>query len=178
MTDEFFFDTDCLSSFLIVGQTNLITELYGGKIILPKQVYKELSHPSVRILKSQTDTLKRDKQILVESIETDTEEWDLYYKLTHEPDKGFKIIGEGEAAAISMAKVRGGVLASNNMKDVKGYVEHYGLKHVTAADILYEAFTKGMITEKQGNAIWCNMINAKRKLPTYTFTEYMKEYKQ
>ncbi|MEG0153703.1 MAG: hypothetical protein RR744_11130, partial [Cellulosilyticaceae bacterium] len=61
MTDEFFFDTDCLSSFLIVGQTNLITELYGGKIILPRQVYKELSHPSVRILKSQTDTLKRDK---------------------------------------------------------------------------------------------------------------------
>ena len=43
MTNELFFDTDCLSAFLWINDTNILHELYGGKIVLPEPVYQELS---------------------------------------------------------------------------------------------------------------------------------------
>lgn len=42
MTDELFFDTDCLSAFLWINDTNILHELYGGRIVLPEPVYQEL----------------------------------------------------------------------------------------------------------------------------------------
>jgi len=33
MTDEYFFDTDCLSAFLWINDVNILKELYGGRII-------------------------------------------------------------------------------------------------------------------------------------------------
>ena len=175
--DKMFFDTDCLSSFLMINDTDLLVELFGGKIILPKQVYKELSNPCVRDLKCKTDILKKNGDVKVEGIETNTKEWDLYYKLTNNPDKGHIIIGAGEAAAIAMTKERGGILASNNLKDVKKYVEEFGLEHITAADIIYVAFQREMISEDDGNTMWMKMLLKRRKLPTTTFTEYMNHYK-
>ena len=173
MTDKYFFDTDCLSAFLWVDNENLLTKLYGGRIILPEQVYSELSHPRIPHLKRKTDKLKENGDIIIEGIEVDTEEYELYYKLTRNPDKGFKVIGKGEAAAITLAKSRGGILASNNMKDIVEYVDEYGLEHITTADILREALEKGYITEDVGNDIWSNMISKIRKLPNASFSEFL-----
>lgn len=44
MTDDLFFDTDCLSAFLWINDTNILHELYGGRIVLPEPVYQELSN--------------------------------------------------------------------------------------------------------------------------------------
>ena len=57
MTDKYFFDTDCLSAFLWVRNENILIKLYGGKIVLPEQVYSELSHPRIPHLKTMTDNL-------------------------------------------------------------------------------------------------------------------------
>jgi len=173
MTDKYFFDTDCLSAFLWVRNENLLIKLYGGKIILPEQVYSELSHPRIPQLKERTDVLKNSGDISVENIEFNTEEYRIYYKLTQNPDKGFKVIGKGEAAAIALAKTKGGILASNNMRDIKQYVEEYGLEYITTADILLEALNKQYITEDEGNIIWKNMIAKNRKLPNNTFTDFL-----
>ena len=58
MIERIFFDTDCLSAFLWVKNENLLVKLYGGKIVLPEQVYRELSHPRTPQLKQRTDALK------------------------------------------------------------------------------------------------------------------------
>lgn len=173
MTDKYFFDTDCLSAFLWVKNQNLLIKLYGGKIILPEQVYTELSHPSTPHLKKITDNLKNDGEISIASIDMDTEAYKIYSKLTTNPDEGFKVIGKGEAAAIALAKTKGGILASNNMRDIKQYVEEYELKHITTGDILVEALDNNYITEDEGNTIWANMIAKNRKLPNSTFTEFL-----
>ena len=55
MTNDMFFDTDCLSSFLWIDDTNIIEALYGGNIVLPDQVYLELSNPRVPHLKMRAD---------------------------------------------------------------------------------------------------------------------------
>ena len=178
MTEKYFFDTDCLSAFLWVRRENLLIKLYGGKIILPEQVYSELSHPRIPHLKTMTDTLKSNGDISIESIDINTEEYRIYCKLTTNPDRGFKVIGKGEAAAIALTKVRGGVLASNNMRDIQQYIEEYGLEHITTGDILLEALNRQYITEVEGNGIWTNMIAKNRKLPNKTFTDFLESKKE
>ena len=46
--------------------------------------------------------------------------------------KKFKVL----RGAIALAKVRGGAVASNNLRDVKTYVEEFGLELITTGDIL------------------------------------------
>ena len=177
MTNKIFFDTDCLSAFLWVRKENLLLKLYDKRIILPKQVYIELSHPRIPQLKSRIDSLKQSGNIIVESIEMNTTEYHLYYKLINKPENWFKVIGKGEAAAIALAKVRSGILASNNMKDIQGYVQKYKLEHITTGSILCNALKQGYITEEEGNNIWTNMLAKRRLLPCNSFTEYLSNYK-
>ena len=40
---KLFFDTDCISAFLWVDESSIVTKLYGDCIAIPRQVYNELS---------------------------------------------------------------------------------------------------------------------------------------
>lgn len=174
MTDLYFFDTDCISAFLWIKNESILSKLYPGKIILPKQVYDEIS--SVPPLIKRIEQMKGAGDLTVQSITVGTTEYNEYYKLAVNPPKGEKTIGRGEAAAIALTKSNNGVLASNNLRDIKRFVDEYGLKHITTGDILVEALNKGIITEHDGNTIWANMIAKRRMLPTASFSEYLKTY--
>lgn len=150
MTSGMFFDTDCLSSFLWINNTNLLHELYGGKIVLPEPVYQELSNPRVPQLKGRADALIASGE------------------------EGKKCIGRGEAAGIALAKTYNGVIASNNYADIADYIQAYNLKHIDTGQILKEALEKGLITEMDGNSIWSQMLAKRRQLPTNIFSEYLK----
>jgi hypothetical protein len=126
LTDNYYFDTDCLSAFLWIREESLLAKLYPGRIVLPMQVYNELK--KVPHLLSRIDTMKNN-----------------------------------------------GTLASNNLRDIKLYVDRYSLKHITKGDILIEALHKGYITEKEGNVLWEDMLRKKRMLPTQTFTDFLKK---
>lgn len=175
MTDKLFFDTDCISSFLWVGEENILLKLYPGRIVLPKQVYEELSNPSIPHIKRKVNKLYSNDDISVKEILLGTEEFALYYKLAISPPKGEKIIGKGEAAAIALAKAYNGIIASNNLSDISKYVKKYNLEHVATGDILVAALNRGYINETIGNRIWTNMIIKRRILPTRTFTEYLQK---
>lgn len=172
MTDGYFFDTDCLSAFLWVRGESILSRLYAGRIILPAQVYDELK--KVPHLLERVDLLKDKGDLSVESMEVGSAEYHDYLQMTTEPKTGMRIIGSGEAASIAMVKERGGIMASNNMRDILPYVTQYGLKHITTGDILVEAMDLGIITEEEGNAIWANMLRKRRMLPTATFSDYIK----
>lgn len=176
MTEPLFFDTDCLSAFLWVNNQSLLAQLYPGRIIIPAQVYAELSIPSVPHLKQRVDKMLEDGFASIESIQTDTEEYTLYRKLIFRPDPGHICIGNGEAAAIVMARERNGILASNNLRDIAVYVSEYGLRHLTTGDILMEALEKGLITEDIGNQLWQNMLNKKRRLGYPSFSDFLKDH--
>jgi len=75
--------------------------------------------------------------------------------------------------AIALAKVYGGILASNNLKDISKYVEKYNLDHIATGDILVAALEAGYIDENTGNQIWSNMISKRRILPTNSFSDYL-----
>ena len=52
MTNDLFFDTECFSAFLWINDTNILHELYGGKIILPEPVRGEMIAPGCEAIKS------------------------------------------------------------------------------------------------------------------------------
>jgi predicted nucleic acid-binding protein len=172
MTDEqIFFDTDCLSAFLWVGCESIFIRLYKNRIMLPHQVYDEIR--KVPNLKSKTDSLIRNGDVNLSSIPVGSPEAALYMKLTTAPDPGYRIIGRGEASAISLAKLANGIVGSNNMRDIYPYIKLLGLKYTTSSEILVEALSQNMITEVQGNVIWRDMIAKQRILPALTFSDYL-----
>lgn len=179
MTEPLFFDTDCISAFLWVNNESILSKLFPRRIIIPQEVYDELSHPGVnrvKGLKAQVDIMVRSGAATIETIVVGTDTYRLYRKLTNSPDPGHRVIGRGEAASISLAKERNGILASNNLKDISVYVEEYGLLHVTTGDIMKMALDKGYIDEAQGNVIWANMIARRRKLGYATFSDYLADH--
>lgn len=173
MTDSLFFDSDCISAFLWVNGQNLLVQLYSRRIIIPKQTYKELSNPCVSHLKQRIDTLIESGDAEIYDMDIASSEYQLYVQMTTDPENGYKIIGDGEAASIALAKEKDGILASNNLRDISFYIEKFGLKHITTGDILAEALEKGLITEDEGNAIWSSMMKKRRKLGADSFTEFL-----
>lgn len=171
MTEQLFLDTDCFSTFLVVGHENLILQLYAGRIGIPQQVYAELR--KAVFLKNKIDALLTARRMVLYHIDAGTESEALYLKLTTSPDKGYKLIGSGEAAAIALAKQHDGILGSNNLRDILPYIRLFNLKHRTSADVMVEALDQHLISEGQGNVIWRDMLRRNRKLPTDTFSEFL-----
>lgn len=171
MTEPLFLDTDCLSTFLCVGQENLVLQLYAGRIGIPQQVYFELRR--VQFMKNKVDALLNANRVMLYQIIAGTDAGYLYLKLTEHPDQGYKIIGSGEAAAIVLTKEYNGILGSNNMRDILPYIKSFNLQHRTSADIMIEALDHHLINEGQGNVIWRDMLQRNRKLPTDTFTQFL-----
>jgi predicted nucleic acid-binding protein len=174
MTDDLFFDTDCLSAFLWINNTNILQSLYGGKIVLPEPVYQELSNPIIPHIKKRTDVLISNNVAKIQNLDVGTEEYKLYETLI-KGEKGMKQIGRGEASGIALAKKYNGILASNNYKDISPYIEKYKLKHTDTGHILVEALDKKLITEADGNTIWKQMLDKNRKLPDVTFSDYLRK---
>lgn len=166
-----YFDTDCLSAFLWVKDESILTRLYPGRVIIPKQVYDELS--SVPHLQARIDILlgKNDAKLL--EIEAGTPAAELYTELTGSPRPGHVIIGRGEAASLALSKTFNGIVASNNLRDIAQYIEEYNLQHKTTGDILVEALRAGIISEQEGNSLWSDMLKKRRRLGASSFTEFL-----
>ncbi len=147
--------------------------LYGKRIILPEQVLDELSNPSISHLSSKVNQLLSQDEIRKAEILVGTEEFKLYYMLTKNPQSGQKRLRKGEASAIALAKVRKGLLASNNLMDIQYYIQLFHLRNLTTPMILHTALLEGLIDESEGNTIWSQMISKRRKLPNATFTDYL-----
>lgn len=174
MTDNLFFDTDCLSSFLWVGREDIILRRYQNRIIIPQFVYEELCYPGVQNLRKIVDNMIVSKLINRMQIDYGTEEARLFRELTKLPRPGNAIIGKGEASAIVLAKKHAGKVASNNLRDVKIYVNEFNLELITTADILVKEFTDGNLSETDANQVWQNMLKKQRKLPATSFSEYLR----
>jgi len=173
LTDPLFFDTDCLSSFLSVGEQDLLVQLYPGRINIPLQVHRELSSLAVPVLKAAVDVLLKQKKAEIKEIEFGTSAYKLFSDLTAPSFANCKAIGRGEAACIALARRDGGTIASNNLSDVRGYAKKYKLRIVTTGIIMVEALNKKCITEDQADRIWEQMYCQGFRLGASTFSDYV-----
>jgi predicted nucleic acid-binding protein len=174
MTEKMFFDTDCLSSFLWVGREDIILSKYNKRIVIPQFVYDEFCRPCVAFLRIKVDNMLAAKLIMKMDIPYGSDAAKLFRFLTKSPEAGSAIIGKGEASAIALAKFNLGIVASNNLRDVKKYTDKYDIPLITTADILVEAFTEQTIREQEANQIWFDMLKRQRKLPANSFSVYLR----
>ena len=127
----------CLSiPFAIYYDVTILKQLFE-KVIIPYEAYEEFSQ--VIILKTHVDELHYEGFLEINDFDVESESYDLFLKLCNGEFTGRKI-GDGEAAAITLAVENNGILASNNTKDVNDAVKHFNLTRIKTGDILVKAF--------------------------------------
>lgn len=112
------------------------------------------------------------KFVEVRQMTVGSKEHNKYVEIKNKHD----FMGDGEAAVLALTYENGGVIASNNLSDVRGFAENNNLNLITTAFILAKAYEKGIKSRSELDTIWSNMLKEKRErsLPrgVKSFTEY------
>ncbi len=167
-----FFDTDILSSFLWTHHEFILTTLYAKQMSIARQVYQEIS--KVPVLKKKIDQMIFHGDMDIIDIDIGSEAEKLYVQfISGTWNQSIPIIGKGEAASIALSFIKGGILASNNLKDVQHYVQHFGLNHLMTMVIIHLAYQNQMLTMEACDQLVIKMIKSKRRLPFETFSAYL-----
>ncbi len=173
-----FYDTDCLECFLFVDAGHILEKLFT-KIVIPEQVYNELmDNNTPPIVKTNFNKLKNGF-VETRQIQFMSQEYTTYNLIK----KGFwsqtgKCCGDGESAAIALAYLNNGIVASNNLSDVEEYIGSLDIELITSSMILSKAVEKGIVSENDANGLWKGMIKEGIDLPKNSFKEYHDELYQ
>jgi predicted nucleic acid-binding protein len=170
------FDTDCISSFLWVKRLDVVKNLFPNQIIIPQTVYDELNkiqNPQYRFLFNDLLAQVLNRSFKLKNIMVSDQAFNEYRKLIS--IKNPKRIGKGEAAAIVIARIQKGTLASNNLSDILPYVGKNKLPYIRTDNILYLSYKKNYISIKDGNQLWNDMKLYKR-LPNCDFKEIVRRF--
>ena len=146
-----FYDTDCLECFLFVDAGYILEELFS-KIIIPEQVYSEImAENTPSIVKTNFKNLK-NRFVEIKEISFLSQEYNTYNLIKKGLwSKTGKICGSGESAAITLAHLNKGLVASNNLSE------------------------RDIISKENANDLWKGMINKGIKLPKKSFSDYFDE---
>lgn len=170
-----FYDTDCLECFLFVDAGNILEELFS-KIIIPEQVYSEImAENTPTIVKKNFKNLK-NRFVEIKEISFLSQEYTTYNLIKKGLwSKTGKICGSGESAAITLAHLNNGLVASNNLSDVEEYIESLDIELITSSMILSKAVERDIISKENTDDLWKGMINKGIKLPKESFSDYFDE---
>lgn len=170
-----FYDTDCLECFLFVDAGHILEELFS-KIIIPEQVYSEImAENTPAIVKKNFKNLK-NRFVEIKEISFLSQEYTTYNLIKKGLwSKTGKICGSGESAAITLAHLNNGLVASNNLSDVEEYIESLDIELITSSMILSKAVEKDIISKENADDLWKGMINKGIKLPKESFSDYFDE---
>ncbi len=82
---------------------------------------------------------------------------------------GGRRAGSGESAVMACAHQERGVVASNNLTDVKAFCEAHGIELICTEHILVGAVVKGFVPEVAARKVWHHMERVGSNLPRYGF---------
>ena len=183
-----FIDTDFLSSFLKTKNANFLSDqLQNYKVMVPHEVVKEINNYYKKdspLLFGYNSLLSNG--FIVELDELKTEESDKYsffLKITsigYQKDKlRLRSVGDGEGEAITRAYFDGGIIASNNLKDIKEYCDFFGLEYLTSYNLMTIAYENNTASLSDLDKIWQEMSEVGVKMPHYnSFTEFYEKEKK
>jgi len=173
-------DTDFLSTFLCVDRFDIILKTISGTILIPQIVYDELkriessSNRPLKWILEKMDSAIKKKQVHVVDFEIGSPEFAEFKKLTSPPMP----IGKGEAMAIAFAKSNTGILASNNLKDIKRFVTAGDILNITSDDLLCLFYNKykGETTPEEIESIRETMRLFGRRISPDSFYELLSKF--
>lgn len=153
-----------------------ILEKLFSKIIIPEQVYSELmDNKTPPIVKTNFKKLK-DGFVETKEIKIMSQEYTTFNLIK----KGFwsqtgKCCGDDESAAMALAYLSNGIVASNNLSDIEEYIESLDIELITSSMILSKAFENDIVCEDTANELWKEMVKKGIDLPKNSFKEYYDE---
>ena len=176
-------DTDCLSSFLLLDEVSLLESILD-EVVIPEAVDQELraDRAPPQIVKN-LEHLKEKKFIRVHDMDVHSAEYQWYdeIRIEYQMNRGFPI-GEGEAQAMALAIPNGGILASNNLSDIKYFVDKYRLPLLTSAYMIAASVDNGQISYEDAEFTWQQMERNRILMPgsfeDYYQGQYIRDHKE
>ncbi|WP_269225077.1 hypothetical protein [Flavobacterium eburneipallidum] len=131
-------DCDVIIHFIKAGKQLLLPKIFPGRFVILDKVFEELmARPSNKIpVGNFIEYTKIDVIPIPNKIEIIKE----YSRLK-------KIVGNGEAACMAVARNTNDYIASSNLKDIRLYCEEYNIVYLTTMDILLEAYKLKIMSE-------------------------------
>ena len=164
-------DADFVSSFAWVDRMDILENLYSKRMVILEEVMEELNR--VPHLAARVRLCVEKGHITIETMLAGSPEA-LQLARFHESGR----YGAGEASCMAYLVYRGGILASNNLADVKAFCAVHKMPLLTTPDVLLQSYEDGCLGVKEADAIWSGMLARRRKLPTSSFTEYLATLKR
>ena len=167
-------DTDFISSFAWADSIYLLEKLYFEKMIMLDIVKEELTRIPNRIphIWERIKPAIGRGNIIELSISPLDERIVKEYSLLRKTGK----LGSGEAAVMAYARFHGGIVCSNNIRDVKHYCLRNNLSFCTVALSMFQAYKQGLIDREKGNSIWQIFLKKKRKVHFSDFQSVIQCY--
>jgi len=165
-------DADFISNFGWVNRIDIISDQYAPNIILTDVVENELNNPKIVHIYNRLKIFIDNGDIKPYTIISSSKVGREFISLSWESG-----LGDGEAACLAYCKMNGGLLGSNNLRDIYKYCRDNDIKVITTADVLKKSFENKYITLTEGKEILAKMIKKGRKIGYNTFEELLKKYK-
>ena len=159
-------DADFVSSFAWVNRLDILENLYSKRMVILEEVLEELKR--MPHLVSRVEASMRNGHIRNEVMFANSPEALELAKLLETGR-----YGSGEASCMAYVAHREGIMASNNLADVKAFCIKNKKQLLTTADIMCQANTAGYISVEEADRIWTGMLAKKRKLPASSFSQYL-----
>lgn len=158
-------DCDVFIHFLKGGRIYELFKIFPGRFVMLDRVKMEL-------LKRNSNQLAVAVVFGTADIEemampTDQEIVKEYFTLK-------KLMDDGEAACLAVARFRKEYVASSNITQISGYCATHQIGLYTTMDLLVEAVTRGVLTEAECDQFITEVRVRNSKLPCGTMAEYRK----
>ncbi|MBC2855401.1 hypothetical protein H3N56_02690 [Cetobacterium sp. 2A] len=174
-------DNDFLSSFLWVGEEQLLVAMYGKRMHVPDAVRVEFEAlKGTRLgnhVYNKFNEMIDNGHLKILTINVDSEEAKLMEKIRKDFRGQFrKEIGEGELQMVALAIHQKAIFtvntASNNLSDIAYFVQQDEIKNITTMEVLCNAYENKLKDFPELEVIKKEMIKRKRRLPSMDVKEY------
>lgn len=158
-------DCDVIIHFLKGGKILELPKIFPGRFVILDKVKKEL-------LKRNSNFLAINAFLIlgpVEEMPMPVEEVIVkeYFALK-------KIMDDGEAACLAVARYSKKYVASSNISQIATYCMQNGIGYYTTMDLLQEATVKGIMSDADCDAFITEVKNRGSRLPCNTIDQYRK----
>ncbi|HEX9600277.1 MAG TPA: hypothetical protein VF985_02185 [Mariniflexile sp.] len=148
-------DCDVIIHFIKGGQQLLLTKIYPKRLVLLDKVLSELEK-------------RRNSRVIIENFIKYTKieviPFPKKIEIIKEYSKLKKIMGDGEAACLAVARYTENYIASSNLIDIKKYCQAHNIVYLTTMDILLEAYRLKIMDEVECNNFITEVKAKKSKL--------------
>lgn len=158
-------DCDVVIHFLKGGKIMELPTIFPGRFVMLDKVKNELFKRNSNVL--AIGVFLTGCSIPVIPMPTEGEIIKEYLALK-------KLMDDGEAACLAVARFRKEYVASSNITQIANYCRANGIVYYTTMDLLQEATVKGIMTDTECNLFIAEVRSKGSRLPCKTIADFRK----